>query len=310
METGYKAFRADVLKTIPLRSNRFGIEPEITAKIAKRHCSIFEVPVRYNGRSYGEGKKITWRDGLAAIYTIAKFWLLDDCYYKNQIAETYNDIERTHHAQESLILRLTPFFGDRLLEIGSGIGSISRILPIREKITLSDHRPEYLELLEKGFRGKTRTDIQELDIQSARLDKKLHNQFDSVIFLHQLQFCQNQELALKNVFNLLQPRGRLIISVPGGEDCNEYEQGLGYLRRYSRESLKTLLNENGFQVLHLFTTNLPALMIRKHVIQKKQLKSLPIEWAKISDSLVKRSGFIEKYFKLQGLTLTMVAEKT
>ena len=69
METCYKAFRADVLKTIPLRSNRFGIEPEITAKIAKRNCIVYEVPISYHGRGYAEGKKITWKDGLAALYT-------------------------------------------------------------------------------------------------------------------------------------------------------------------------------------------------------------------------------------------------
>lgn len=78
METGYKAFRCDLLKSIPLRSKRFGFEPEITAKMARRRCRIFEVGISYNGRTYEEGKKITWRDGIQAIYLILKFGFTDD----------------------------------------------------------------------------------------------------------------------------------------------------------------------------------------------------------------------------------------
>jgi len=73
METGYKVFRADILKKIKIESNRFGFEPEITAKIAKLGCRIYEVPISYWGRDYSEGKKIKWKDGLAAIYWILKF---------------------------------------------------------------------------------------------------------------------------------------------------------------------------------------------------------------------------------------------
>lgn len=70
METGYKVFRAEVLKRIKIESKRFGFEPEITAKIAKLGCRIYEVPISYWGRDYSEGKKINWRDGIAAIYWI------------------------------------------------------------------------------------------------------------------------------------------------------------------------------------------------------------------------------------------------
>jgi glycosyltransferase involved in cell wall biosynthesis len=73
METGYKVFRAEVLKKIKIESNRFGFEPEITAKIAKIGCRIYEVPISYWGRDYTEGKKIKWKDGVAAIYWIIKY---------------------------------------------------------------------------------------------------------------------------------------------------------------------------------------------------------------------------------------------
>jgi glycosyltransferase involved in cell wall biosynthesis len=73
METGYKAFRKKVFETITIESNRFGFEPEITAKVAKKGFRIYEVPISYSGRSYQEGKKITWKDGFKAIFTVLKY---------------------------------------------------------------------------------------------------------------------------------------------------------------------------------------------------------------------------------------------
>lgn len=77
MEVGYKVFRAEVVKDVDLQSKRFGFEPEITVKLAKRQCRFYEVPISYHGRTYAEGKKITWRDGLAALYYLIRFRLAD-----------------------------------------------------------------------------------------------------------------------------------------------------------------------------------------------------------------------------------------
>ena len=73
METGFKAFRASVIKAIELEEDRFGFEPEVTAKLAKQRCRIYEVGISYHGRTYAEGKKINWKDGLRAIYAILKY---------------------------------------------------------------------------------------------------------------------------------------------------------------------------------------------------------------------------------------------
>ena len=77
METCFKAVRADLLKSLPLRSDRFGIEPEITAKLFKRGARVYEVPITYEGRDYSEGKKITWRDGFPALWTLVKYRFVD-----------------------------------------------------------------------------------------------------------------------------------------------------------------------------------------------------------------------------------------
>ncbi len=77
METCYKCFRADVIRDIPIRSRRFDFEPEITAKVLKRGHRIFEVPISYYGREYNEGKKISWRDGPVAFWTLIKYRFVD-----------------------------------------------------------------------------------------------------------------------------------------------------------------------------------------------------------------------------------------
>ncbi len=77
METCYKAFRREIIQSIRIKENRFGFEPEITAKVAKKDCRIYEVGISYYGRTYKEGKKIGWRDGLRAIYCIIRYNLFD-----------------------------------------------------------------------------------------------------------------------------------------------------------------------------------------------------------------------------------------
>jgi glycosyltransferase involved in cell wall biosynthesis len=76
METGYKAFKRELFSKIQIEENRFGFEPEITAKVSRLRCRLYEVPISYFGRDYSEGKKITWKDGFAALYCILKYNLL------------------------------------------------------------------------------------------------------------------------------------------------------------------------------------------------------------------------------------------
>ena len=77
METGYKVFKSNVLNSLNLKENSFGIEPELTVKLAKKGCIFYEVPISYRGRSYQEGKKITLKDAFLAVYCIFKYRFFD-----------------------------------------------------------------------------------------------------------------------------------------------------------------------------------------------------------------------------------------
>ncbi len=88
MEVGYKVFRREILQDITLREDRFGFEAEFTAKVAKlKNLRIYEVPISYYGRTYGEGKKIGWKDGMAALWYITKYNLFSDrVFHKKKLA--------------------------------------------------------------------------------------------------------------------------------------------------------------------------------------------------------------------------------
>src|SRR5436309_2882693 len=146
METCYKVFRREVIQSINLKSNRFGIEPEITAKVARRGYRIFEVPISYYGRDYWEGKKINWKDGFSAIWTIFRYGLFDDP--SNEPA-TYKTLRRRGSLKrytQWIWERVAPHVGQRVLEVGAGSGTMRRFLYGRELIVITDKETPYIDL--------------------------------------------------------------------------------------------------------------------------------------------------------------------
>ena len=119
METCYKVFRTDLLKSIPIRSDRFGFEPEITMKCAKRKLRIYEVPISYHGRTYEEGKKIGWKDGVKALGVILKYWLIDDLYSEPYGRAFLNNMTGTPQYLNWVTRLLRPYLGDIVLELGA-----------------------------------------------------------------------------------------------------------------------------------------------------------------------------------------------
>jgi len=96
VETCYKAFKREIIQAIKIEENRFGFEPEITAKIAKTKCRIYEVGISYYGRTYEEGKKINWKDGIRALYCIFKYNLLDvGCGWDCRLLKTVKPFIKT-----------------------------------------------------------------------------------------------------------------------------------------------------------------------------------------------------------------------
>ncbi len=257
METCYKVFRTPILKSIPIRSRGFGIEPEITAKIAKRGLRVYEVPISYDGRTYLEGKKITWRDGYRALAVMLKYWLIDDLYEEksgHSILASISKAQRFNKWMADTAVR--PHLGHRVLEIGAGIGNMTLQLLPRERYVASDYDELHLEVLEGLTQHATYLKVCRIDAQNPEHFKSYTNQIDSIVCLNVLEHIPDSRAALKNMFDTLEPGGKVIILVPQGKWLfSKLDQALDHVKRYSAEDLREALTTAGFDVENLFNFN-------------------------------------------------------
>src|SRR5690606_10584509 len=151
METCYKAVRADVLKSLRLTSDRFGIEPEITARLAQWGARIYEVPISYHGRTYAEGKNIGWRDGVQALWLIFKFRFLDTRFTEEADHRTRHSLGRAPRYRRWLLSQFDGYIGDRVLEVGAGPGHLTAQLLSVPSLTAVDPSPLFVESLRRRF---------------------------------------------------------------------------------------------------------------------------------------------------------------
>jgi glycosyltransferase involved in cell wall biosynthesis len=311
METCYKLFRAEVIKTIPLRSNRFGIEPEITAKIAKRYCVVYEIPASYRGRSYSEGKKIGMKDGFRAIYTILKYKILDDCFEERFGHGVLFELSQARNFTRWAVKTIEPYLGDKILEVGSGIGNISRLLPKKEKLTVTDIDKLHINILGNLFSGNAIVDVAKLDLNcDADFAALKKNQYDTLVCMNVLEHIEDDKAALIRMRSILAPGGKLILVVPQYEMLyGEFDRDLDHFRRYSKKGLFKLLEECDF-VIHkknnLNFLSIPGWYINSVILKRKKMSHWQI---KIFDKLVFSTKLIEKIFPLPGLSLVCIAEK-
>ncbi len=248
METCYKMVRTELLKSIPVRSNDFRLEPELTAKLAKRGAVIYEVPIRYAGRTYQEGKKIGVRDGMQALWAILKWSFIDDLYnadeYGSAMLTSFNHIQKFSAWTADFI---SPDVGSRVLEIGAGIGNLTlRILP-RQAYTASDINPHYLAYLRNLAVGKPYLQIRQLDLSRSEDFRGLEGAFDTVICLNVLEHIKNDLEGLRNIHAALEPGGTAIVLVPQGQHLyGTLDTVLGHEKRYGSPEIAGLMQQAGF----------------------------------------------------------------
>ena len=309
METCYKVFRTELLKSIPIRSKRFGLEPEITAKIAKRGFRIYEVPISYYGRTYREGKKITWKDGISAFFVIFKYWLIDDAY-TNSDGKILCALSSTHRFNKWMADEIFPFVGDRVLEIGSGIGNISLQLLPRDFYMCSDIDSLYLHTLKNLFGHRPNVKVRYLDISATDNVPAMENKFDTVLCLNVLEHIEDDTSALKNIYELLNPRGRLILLVPNAPLLfSSLDEAVGHFRRYAKNGIKGLFKEVGFDVERIWYFNrisTPAWLWNGKVLRRRHFSRFQL---KIYDSFVWLWRLTDRYLPWPAQSIIAVARK-
>ena len=330
METCYKAFKRPIIQNIKLTSKRFGFEPEITAKLAKLPCAIYEVPITYHGRSYKQGKKITWRDGATALWHIVRFSMSRN-FVKNQaeLCSALVDpppppdhglltLEAFEHAtayNQWIYSRFSGHFGERVLEIGSGIGNlVAEILKngkVKE-VVATDRSLDSLKILRARFKPDPRVTCVSWNLGLAPPPELHEGHFDTILCSNVLEHIDQHKEALSSMARLLAPGGRLLLLVPAHPYLYcKLDENLGHFRRYRRAELTRLLKDAGFEIEQVKNHNFPGAIgwFWTGKVRKKEL--LPGRALRRFDRLVPLLKRIDPLFApiLGGVSLISIARR-
>ena len=298
METCYKACRTSLLKSIPVRSNRFGIEPELTIKLAQRRARIYETSISYHGRTYEEGKKIGFKDAWQALLVILRFGLLTRDIYKDRGAEILDTLAAAPRFNRWMAETVRPFLGDTVMEMGAGIGNLSALLwSHRKHYIASDIDPEHIAHLRARFEHRPAVQVVRADLACFEDLAPYEKELDSVLCLNVLEHVKDDRAGLANMFHVLRPGGRAIVLVPEGMSVyGTLDEVLGHHRRYSEEELRRKFVEAGFHVetvLHFNRPTRPAWFVNGRILKRRTFSRFQVLvfdrlvwlWRKIDDVL-------------------------
>lgn len=252
METCYKAVRSDILRQTPLKADDFALEPELTIRLAQWGIRLYEVPVTYAGRTYAEGKKIGWIDGVKALLAMLRFRFLDKRFTTHDGYYILASVRNAGRFNRWLFQQVQPFVGQRVLEAGCGIGNLTEFLLDRDQLIACDIDPFYVEMIDRRFGHLENFQTRRLDLAS---DTDLHSlkseQLDTILCLNVLEHIVNDDQVLRNFHQCLAPGGKAVILVPQHPWLyTPVDQTLGHQRRYTAHELNRKLEAAGFQVVH------------------------------------------------------------
>lgn len=310
METCYKAFRTPLLKSIPIRSDRFGFEPEITIKVAKRQARIYEVPISYNGRTYEEGKKIELKDAFQALWVMFRYWISDDLY-KDPGAEILDAFSVAPRFNRWMADTIRPYVKDRVLEIGAGMGNLTRALARgKQRYIASDIDQEHLSRLQARLRHYLNVETCTCDLSKSTHFEPLADAVDTVICLNVLEHIEDDLGALRNIYNALSPGGRAIVLVPCGQEIfGQLDVILGHYRRYSDAQLQDVFEQAGFEmerILHFNHISRPSWYITGRLAKRSRISRSQL---KMFDRLVWLWRRIDRFIPWKPTSLIAIATK-
>jgi glycosyltransferase involved in cell wall biosynthesis len=311
METCYKVFRTDLLKSIPIRSERFGFEPEIVMKSAKRKFRIYEVPISYHGRTYEEGKKIGWKDGIRALGVVLKFWLVDDLYATPYGRGLLNNLNGTPQYLSWLAREVRPHLGDTVLELGAGIGNLAgRLMSRRLLYVAAEKDPLYLHALRNRFLRTPNVRVQRIDPEAPADFDGCDGAFDTVLCLNVLEYVTDPRATIESIRGCLNPGGTLVILAPQHPSLyGTLDRSMGHKRRFERQQLEQLLIGAGFQVQRAYSLNrigTPPWWIYSKLLGRVNINKVTL---KLFDKTVWLWRRIDPILPWPGLSLVQVARR-
>lgn len=311
LETCYKAVKTDLLKSIPIRSNDFRFEVELTFKLAKRRARVFEAPIRYLPRTREEGKKIRAYDGLLALISMIRFWLIDDLYMEDEYgSRILSELENARRFNHWMGKTLRPFIGDRVLEIGAGIGTLTNQFIPRELYLASDINPHYIRYLQSYSYGKPYLHVLDIDANESDDFTGLQENFDTALMINVLERVPDEGLALRNLWSTLEPGGRAIILVPQHPALyGTLDEVLQYRERYTPAKLESALEAAGFRVEKMFDFNrfsIPGWWLNGKLLRRTRFSRLQLKMLDLMMPVLSRA---DRLWPWSGLSLIAVGVK-
>lgn len=297
VETCYKAFRTAFVRTIPIQSNRFGIEPELTVKFARRKARIYETPITYHGRTYEEGKKIGAKDAIEALWVIVRSRFTGKLY-TDAGHSTLDALSFASSFNKWMADTILPYVGTTVLEIGAGMGNMSRHLNRRRKAYIAtDVSDEYAEVLRNKFRHRPTLSVRMLDATREDDFRPFTGQVDTVICLNVLEHIEDDAATLRYIRTMLQPGGRLILLVPNDPKAfGTVDKEIGHFRRYTPAHLRQLMTDCGYTVEDILKFNrvsMPGWRFNGQILKSRTLPRLSLRifdrfvwlWRRIDNAL-------------------------
>lgn len=311
METGYKAINTVLLKSIPIRSNDFRFEVEITFKLAKRGARVFEVPIRYLPRTRAEGKKIGAKDGFRALFAMLHWALIDDLFQKDEYGtRVISELEKARRFTLWLGSTIRPYVGDSVLEISAGVASVTNQFIPRDLYVVAESNPHYLRFLQSYAMGKPYVRVAEFDPSREESYRAMGERFDTVLMLNVLDTLADPEAALGWAWSCLKPGGRIIIQVPQGQNrFGSLDDERGRKKRFAADELTFMLSRSGFRSPAIFDFNrlsVPGWMLNNKVLKRRRFSRIQL---KFMDTILPLFRHIEWMWPWSGLSLIGVAIK-
>lgn len=257
METCFKLIRTDVLRSMHIRSERFGFEPEVTVKLGRLGLRVYEVPIKYSGRSYEEGKKIGFTDAIRAVGTIIRAGMFESPvnshedrtrYALGRLGTYYREILR--HAEWAV--------GDSVLEFAPGAGEVSMHLMQKNRVHLTDTDDQTVSRLRTRFSHRPNVETSLWNTLKDDISDDLSS-FDTVVCMHGAGTSDTALETLTTLATHLKSDGRMILLLPAHSALyGTIDRGMGLQDRFTRKEAQNLVEKAGLTIEMIRPVNAPG----------------------------------------------------
>lgn len=252
----YKMVRTELFQSIPFAHRDFRMEAELAIKLAKRNARIFEIPIRYSGRTLQQGKKLKLRDVYLVIQGILSAAFSHDLYRRDSYgSDVLSRLNYAPRFSRWLAEKIAPHTGARVLEIGAGVGSLTVHLTPRERYWATDPNPLYLHNLRRLATNQPYLHAALVDLSRPETLPR-GEPFDTIICRYSLEHAADDTPALRYAYEALAEGGKLIVVVPQGPALRgQLDQRLGLRRRYTEDGLRAACRAAGFDTCEILPFN-------------------------------------------------------